>query len=136
MPYRVPVQAIFVQRDGKLVRPKLGEKFEFTNEELGDINRMNPSAITKVVTGEIQDEDPKIARAREEQARRDAEEQRQAEARAEQERAERLAKVQEEEAARQKKETEQAEANKKAAASAKTAAAPGKGKGAASADSL
>ena len=130
MPKRVPVSGIHVHRDGKLVRPKLGVPFDFTAEELDDINRLNPGAITKIVTSELKDEDPAILKARAEQEQRDAEEQRTAQARAEQERIERLRKAEEEEKARVAKEQEQAEAN------AKSAASKGKGKGAASADSL
>lgn len=49
MPKRVPVQTIVVTRDGKRVTPKIGDAFDFTAEELDDINRVNPDAVRKVV---------------------------------------------------------------------------------------
>ena len=49
MPKRIPIQRIIVQRDGKQVVPEIGQAYDFTAEELDDINRMNPDAIRKVI---------------------------------------------------------------------------------------
>lgn len=42
---KMVLQSVVVVREGKQVRPKIGEKFDFTKEELADIERMNPAAI-------------------------------------------------------------------------------------------
>lgn len=49
MPKRVAVGAIIVQRDGKRMQVPRGQAFDFTAEELADINRLNPGAVRKVV---------------------------------------------------------------------------------------
>lgn len=49
MPKRVAVGTIIVQRDGKRMQVPRGQAFDFTAEELADINRLNPGAIRKVV---------------------------------------------------------------------------------------
>jgi hypothetical protein len=49
MPKRVPLQTIVVHREGKRVVPALGEAFDFTAEEVEDINRVNPDAFRKVI---------------------------------------------------------------------------------------
>lgn len=47
MPKRVPAQSITVARQGKMVVPKIGEPFEFTADEIKDVERLNPSAFAK-----------------------------------------------------------------------------------------
>ena len=49
MPKRIPVKAIYVQRDGKQIQPKIGEEFDFTADELDQINQVAPSAVRKVM---------------------------------------------------------------------------------------
>jgi hypothetical protein len=63
MVMRVPLQSIMVQRDGKMVRPPIGKSFKFTDEEMADITRMNPKALGKVETVEIDDNANKKAEA-------------------------------------------------------------------------
>lgn len=43
---RVPMQSVVVHRDGKAVVPAIGQVFEFTADEVADIERMNPDALT------------------------------------------------------------------------------------------
>lgn len=57
MPKRVPVQTIVVHREGKRITPKIGEAFDFTAEELADLNRVNPDCIRKVVIEDKELED-------------------------------------------------------------------------------
>ena len=49
MPKRIPLQRVIVQREGKQIVPPLGDEFDFTAEEIEDINRMNPDAVRKVI---------------------------------------------------------------------------------------
>lgn len=50
---RVCVQSVTVMRDGKPFSPAVGAPFDFTKDELADIERMNPDAITKQVTVDV-----------------------------------------------------------------------------------
>jgi len=43
---RVPQQSVVVYRDGKQVVPPIGVVFDFTADEVAEIERMNPAAIT------------------------------------------------------------------------------------------
>lgn len=43
---RVPLQSVVVHRDGKAVVPQIGQVFEFTADEVAEIERMNPDALT------------------------------------------------------------------------------------------
>lgn len=43
---RVPLQSIVVQRDGKSFTPPIGQPFDFTKEEVDQIERMAPEAIS------------------------------------------------------------------------------------------
>jgi hypothetical protein len=63
MVMRVPLQSIMVQRDGKMMRPPIGKSFKFNDDELADIMRMNPKALGKVETVEIDDNADKKAEA-------------------------------------------------------------------------
>lgn len=47
MPNRVPLQSVVVQRDGQAVTPPIGAVFNFTAEEVADIERSNPAAISE-----------------------------------------------------------------------------------------
>lgn len=47
MPKRVPVESVFVHREGKLVKLPIGEVFDFNAEELADIMKNNPGAVRK-----------------------------------------------------------------------------------------
>lgn len=55
MPIRIPVFAVQVVRDGKLIRPEIGKEFDFTAEELKDIKNLLPSAVR------TRDEEPPLA---------------------------------------------------------------------------
>lgn len=46
---RVPVQSIVVVRDGKQITPDLDKPFNFTAQEVEDIERVNPSAMRKPI---------------------------------------------------------------------------------------
>ncbi len=50
MPNRVPLQSIVVKRNGEAVVPPIGAVFEFTDEEVADIERINPDAISENVS--------------------------------------------------------------------------------------
>lgn len=63
---RVPKQTVVVVRDGKSVTPPIGEPFEFTDEEVSQIESMNPDAISAEATvdltkGDADKADPKKA---------------------------------------------------------------------------
>lgn len=49
MPKRIPVKKIILQRDKKMMSPEIGVEFDFTAEELADINKLAPNSIRKVV---------------------------------------------------------------------------------------
>lgn len=63
MPKRVPVQGIVIHRDGKNIKPPIGKAFDFTAEELADIMRVNPNAVSKIENVEINDESDAKAKA-------------------------------------------------------------------------
>ena len=71
MPKRVPVKSVVVVRDGKQVRPEMGKAFDFTTEELDDINRLSPNSIRKVITEDADSEKQAKAEA-EKQAKAEA----------------------------------------------------------------
>lgn len=43
------LQSITVGRDGKPITPTIGQPFEFTADEIAQIERMNPSAISTAI---------------------------------------------------------------------------------------
>lgn len=45
----IPVQGVYVHRDGKTVAAPIGEPFDFTDEEVADIQALNPSAIREPI---------------------------------------------------------------------------------------
>jgi hypothetical protein len=49
MPKFVAVQGVRVHRDGKAVDVPLNEPFDFTDEEVADIQAMNPGAIREPI---------------------------------------------------------------------------------------
>jgi hypothetical protein len=51
MPKRIVKQPITLHRDGKVVKPRLDEVFEFTDAELKSIMGANPKAVEHIVTG-------------------------------------------------------------------------------------
>lgn len=62
MPKRIPVETIKVRRDGKPVIPTIGKPFDFTAEELDDINKVRPQAVRKLIMEEQpEDEQAKAA---------------------------------------------------------------------------
>ena len=48
MPKRIPLKTVIVHRDGKSVAAPIGKPFDFTEAELADIARHNPSAVKRV----------------------------------------------------------------------------------------
>lgn len=81
MPKRLVSQTVVIYRDGNRVVPKVGQPFDFTKEELDNITKLNPDAVTKIIsqdeTNETQTDSISNAdhRALLEQARKDAVEQ-------------------------------------------------------------
>lgn len=51
---RIPVQTIVVKRDGQTVVPKIGKPFDFTDDELADIEKLNPSAVRTLVNETVE----------------------------------------------------------------------------------
>lgn len=49
MPNRVPLQSVVVQRDGNNVVPPIGAVFEFTDQEVADIESANPDALSATI---------------------------------------------------------------------------------------
>ncbi len=47
---RVPLQSITVVRDKKSFVPPIGEAFDFTDDEVAQIEAMNPDAIGEVAS--------------------------------------------------------------------------------------
>lgn len=47
---RVPLQSITLIRDKKVVNPTIGEAFDFTDDEVAQIEKMNPDAIGEVAS--------------------------------------------------------------------------------------
>lgn len=73
MPKRVPVKSIVLFRDGKQVRPTIGKEFDFTAEELKDINDLSPKSVRKVIVEDAESaETLAAAEAAREQAEKDA----------------------------------------------------------------
>ena len=49
MAIRIPVQTITVGRDGKNIIPTIGHPFDFTDEEIKQIEASNPTAVRNPV---------------------------------------------------------------------------------------
>lgn len=49
MTKRIPVQTITVVREGKNFIPPIGKPFDFTDEEMADIEKLNPAAVREAV---------------------------------------------------------------------------------------
>ena len=47
MPKRTPLQSVVVIRDGERVTPEIGRPYEFTKEEIEQVERANPAALSK-----------------------------------------------------------------------------------------
>lgn len=47
---RVPLQSVVVHRDGQPFVPPIGQVFEFTADEVEQLERMNPDAVSAQVT--------------------------------------------------------------------------------------
>lgn len=50
---RVPQQSVVVYRAGNQIVPPIGQPFEFTSEELADIERINPDAVTALAVVDL-----------------------------------------------------------------------------------
>lgn len=49
MAIRIPVQTITVGREGKNIVPTIGQPFDFTDEEIKQIETSNPAAVRNPV---------------------------------------------------------------------------------------
>lgn len=58
---RTPMQTVVVQRNGESVVPTIGHPFSFTKDEVEQIERMNPSAISKDIV--LDADDPAVKAA-------------------------------------------------------------------------
>lgn len=56
---RVPMQSVTVVRDGAAMTPTIGTPFEFTADEIEQIERMNPAAISAMASVDLTKVAPK-----------------------------------------------------------------------------
>lgn len=56
MPKRTPVQTVTVVREGKTVYPAIGKPFNFTEDEINQIEAANPDAISTKIEVEVEDD--------------------------------------------------------------------------------
>ena len=54
MAIRIPVQTITVGRDGKNIVPTIGQPFNFTAEEIEQIESSNPAAVRNPVVEQVE----------------------------------------------------------------------------------
>lgn len=59
MPKRVPMQTVVVMREKVQVVPPLGEPFEFTGDEIAQIDKMSPGALSEMAQVNLKAEDKK-----------------------------------------------------------------------------
>lgn len=52
MPKRIVKDTIVLYREGKQVVPEVGKLFDFTAEELSNINKANPAAVEHIITAD------------------------------------------------------------------------------------
>lgn len=52
MPIRIPTQTVIVHRNGSNYAPPIGSPFNFTAEEVDEINQLAPDALRKPVNEE------------------------------------------------------------------------------------
>ncbi len=62
MPKRVPQQSVVVVRDKASVSPPLGLPFEFTQDEIDQINAANPDALSTEAVVDLAKEEKKPAK--------------------------------------------------------------------------
>lgn len=67
MPKRIVKDTIVLYREGKQVVPEVGKLFDFTAEELSNINKANPAAVAHIITPDaatvVKDEPAQAAKA-------------------------------------------------------------------------
>jgi hypothetical protein len=56
MPKRTPVQTVTVVREGKAMHPTIGKPFNFTEDEIEQIEATNPDAISTRIEVEVEDD--------------------------------------------------------------------------------
>lgn len=56
MPKRIPRSTIILHRDGVRTIPKIGTAFDFTKEEIAEIDAVNPDALGKNLV-EVEEDD-------------------------------------------------------------------------------
>ena len=54
---RTPIQTVVVLRDSKSVSPPIGTPFDFTDEEVAQIEAMNPDAISNEAVVDLDKEE-------------------------------------------------------------------------------
>jgi len=59
MPIRVPLQSVVVHRNKQAVVPPLDKPFDFTEDEIVQIEAVNPTALSDVVTVPVSELDKK-----------------------------------------------------------------------------
>lgn len=52
---RTVLQSVTVGRGGQVVSPSIGQPFEFTADEIEQIEKMNPGAVSTVVSLDVAD---------------------------------------------------------------------------------
>lgn len=62
MPKRVPLQSVVVKRDGASTIPMIGQPFEFTEQEVAEIEATNPDALTAEVVVDMAKEEKKSSK--------------------------------------------------------------------------
>lgn len=60
MAKRIVLETVKVIRDGKSVIPAVGQAFDFTSDELDQINKLRPQAVRKIIN-----EEPEVVAAAE-----------------------------------------------------------------------
>lgn len=56
MPIRIPTQSVIVQRNGSNYVPPVGKPFNFTADEVAEVNALAPDALRKPVNEEVEGE--------------------------------------------------------------------------------
>lgn len=55
MPKRITLQTVVLWRDGKQVVPQINKPFDYTTDELANIEKLNPDAIGKIINSDGND---------------------------------------------------------------------------------
>lgn len=58
MPIRIVKSPVMIHREGKFIYPPVGERFDFTSNEVADINKVDPKALQVI---EVVDDAPAVS---------------------------------------------------------------------------